>query len=97
MSRTINLDAARAARAEAHAEPVTVIFDANEYKLPAELPIEAATKANDPMAFLEVLLGDRHVEFMASRPSMQDVLTLAEGIAKAYGFESAGNSSASAS
>ena len=91
MSRTINLDAARASRAEAAGEPVVVVFGGIEYELPVELPIEAAVAASDPMAFLRVMFGERHEEFLAARPSMQDVVTLAEGIAKAYGFESAGN------
>jgi hypothetical protein len=90
-NRTINLDVARAARAEASGEPVIVVFHGAEYRLPVELPIEAATRANEPLAFLEVLLRDSYTQFMDGQPSMQDVLALAEGIARAYGFETVPN------
>lgn len=91
--RIIDLDAARAARSES--EPVIVRFGGSDYTLPAELPIEAAAVAADPIAFLRVILGDQADAFLAAGPSMQDVAVLADGIASAYGFESVGESQAS--
>jgi hypothetical protein len=93
MPRTIDLDAARAARSEN--EPVIVRFGGHDFALPAELPLDAAIHAAEPAKFLEVLFGAEHDAFMAQRPSMQDVVALAEGVASAYGFESVGESPAS--
>jgi hypothetical protein len=92
-ARKIDLDAARAARAES--EPVTVVFGGEEFTLPPELPLEAATAAGEPTRFIEVMFGDQHEAFMQLRPSMNDVMTLANGIAAAYGFASVGESVAS--
>lgn len=99
MSRTIDLDAARrareAARAEANDEAVTIVFGGETFTLPAELPLEAASAAGDPLRFVEAILGDSYTAFMAHRPSIEDVTVLAEGIAASYGFADVGESSAS--
>lgn len=94
--RIIDLDAARAARAET-VTPVTVRFGGVDYALPSELPIEAATAAADPLAFLRVLLGDETDAFLAAGASVADLEILAEGITAAYGLESVPESSASGS
>jgi hypothetical protein len=94
--RVIDLDAARAARAETTA-PVVVRFGGTDYSLPSELPIEAATSADDPMAFLRILFGDSTDKFLASGASVSDLEVLATGVAAAYGFESVPESSASGS
>jgi hypothetical protein len=94
--RVIDLDAARAARAETTA-PVVVRLGGEDFELPNELPLEAAMSADDPVAFLTALLGNRADEFMAAGPSIADVATLAESIASVYGFESPGESVASGS
>ena len=92
--RIIDLDAARAARAEA-TTPVVVRFGGTDYTLPNELPLEAAMSADDPVAFLTSLLGSHADDFMSAGPSIADVTMLAESIASVYGFESVPESPAS--
>lgn len=108
----IDLDQARAARREARGEGPTVIIDGKELELPSELPFEVAeglsglseeSIRDNPAAsagavhrVLGALLGDASEEFMASKPSIDDVLALLDGLLKSYGMEDLGESPASA-
>ncbi len=91
----LDLDAKRAARAEARDELPTVKFNKKTYQLVAELPLEFGEHlvAGRFRTAVEILLDDpKQVEaFMAGRPVMED---LAE-IAQLYGFGGLGESSAS--
>lgn len=107
----IDLDAARAARREANAEVPVLVLNGQEHALPAELPFEVAellsgldpeSVKTDPAAaadrvgrILEAMLGDAHEAFLASKPSIDDILALVDGLAEAYGLEDLGESQAS--
>lgn len=98
----IDLDAAKAARREAKAESLAVIFGGTEYALPEELPFEVVEKlaeladaqgnnaqvARVIMDIVRLLLGNRIDEFMAQSPSMADLEVLFEGAMAEYGFGS---------
>lgn len=87
--RIIDLAAARAARAEAHREPVILKWDEGiEFTLPPEMPVEFALCASEGnmRAALAALLGDQAEEFFALRPSMNDVSDLAEIAGEVYGI-----------
>lgn len=93
----IDLDAARAARAEELGGGHVVTFGGDDFDLPAEVPFEFGVallegRYDDALA---VLFGDQLEAFLAHRPSMQDVIELAEGVAGAYGLGSVGEPSAS--
>lgn len=108
----IDLDAARAARREAAGESPVIVLNGKEIALPAEIPFDAAArmgrmakaveaKDNDALmddfgVWLKALLGPAYDEFMAAQPSVNDLMALAEGLVKAYGFEDLGESQASA-
>lgn len=96
--RSINLDAARAARAEAAGEPVTLTFDSKDITLPVELPADFALCAaeGDLRAAVVALLGDEAEWFFARRPSMDDVSALVKGAHEVYGVNE-GESTASPS
>ena len=96
--RTINLDAARAARAEASREPVTLTLDGKDITLPIELPADFALKASegDLRGAVVALLGDDADWFFGLRPSMDDLNALVEGAGQAYGMRE-GESAASPS
>lgn len=93
----LDLDAARAARAEAACEQHVVVFGGEEFVLPVEMPAEVAFRFadNDPEAALTVLLGDQWPAFWAKQPTVEDMAELGSGIAAAYGFASPGESPAS--
>lgn len=96
----LDLDKARAARAEANGEAPTVTFGGVEFLLPVELPfsmVEDARKlsgvVNDPYAITEAisaisrsLFGDRYEEFLDYHPSMGDMQVLMDSIAGLYGM-----------
>lgn len=90
MARVIDLDAARAARAEANKEAPVLRFADKDWTLPVELPweIAEAAAAGDAVAALraiELLLGDQWAEFKSHRPSLSDILVIVEGIGDLYG------------
>lgn len=93
---TLDLDAARAARAEKK-ERHHVRLGGQEFELPAEMPSEFAFALADgqPRQALQALLGDRYGEFAALNPSLDDVFELANGVAGLYGVESLGEQLAS--
>jgi hypothetical protein len=93
MSRIIDLDAARSARAEAQAEAPVIRFNAVEYTLPAELPwsiVEAATTGETKAIVNAVksLLGEQWADFEKSGVSASDMIVLIENIATIYGTNS---------
>lgn len=85
--RVIDLDQARAARAEAGQEPVVLTFGGRDFQLPPEIPADFAIfgaegKLREAVASL---FGDSADEFFALRPSMPDIDALVDAAAKVYG------------
>jgi hypothetical protein len=94
---TIDLDAARAARAEAlkDQEAPTAVFRGEQFTLPLELPfgvfLRMAEVREDPEQSLEVLrsvidtiFGEDAGRFLALGPSMDDMLALIEALMSSY-------------
>lgn len=97
-----DLDAARAARAEANGEAPTVKFGGTVFALPVEMPytivesvnqMQAAQEAGDGYKVTQMLsamardlFGDRFEEFLAFHPSMLDMQALLENVAPLYGL-----------
>lgn len=93
MTRIIDLDAARAARAEANGEAPIVRFGGVDYVLPVELPwamVEAAASgdAGGLVQAVKLLLGDQWATFEAEQPSISDMRILVENVAELYGVDS---------
>lgn len=82
-----DLDAGRAARAEAKGEPFTFSFGGQEYEIasPRQWPIEA-TEAMSTGALttaLRLLLGEeQYATFMVNKPTIGDVEDLMTAVAK---------------
>lgn len=95
--RSLDLDAARAARAEAQGEPPVVTFGGEQFTLPAELPLRYAWALidNDHEGALKMLFNGQHERFLAKDPSRDDVLALIKGIPLLYGIGDEGESPAS--
>jgi hypothetical protein len=92
MKRVIDLDAAKAARAEAKQEAPVIKFNGAEYTLPIELPwrvVEAASSSDTVQIINAVksLLGDQWEDFEKNNISAADMLLLIENIAKIYAVE----------
>lgn len=92
MSRVIDLDAARAARAEANKSAPVVKFGGVEYTLPVELPwriVEAASTQDTVQIVnaIKELLGDQWESFEANGVSAADMTVLVEQIASIYAVE----------
>lgn len=87
LAKTINLDAARAARREAAGEFITVEFNGNTYQCPSELPyaVLRQVKADDLDGALATLLGAKQAKKLLSDDTLtlQDVNALLEGIVEA--------------
>lgn len=94
----LDLDAARAARAEAKGEAPTVTLHGEKFTLPAELPMRYVWTLvdGDDMAALKVLFNGQLERFIALDPTREDVLALVAGVPKLYGLGSEGESPASA-
>lgn len=92
----LDLDAARAARAETRTEPHHILFGGQKFKLPVELPWDyfEILDTGDMKEALRFLLDDQFDEFWTHVPSPDDMKELATGIPRLYGFGS-GESSAS--
>lgn len=93
MSRIIDLDAARAARAEAKKEAPIIRFGGVDYTLPIELPwriVEAASTQDtlQIVSAIKSLLGDQWEKFEANGVSASDMTVLIEQIASIYGTDS---------
>lgn len=86
--RVIDLDSARAARAEAAGEPVVVKFGGRSFELPAELPAEAglALDRGDAEGGIRSLFGAEAAEFIGWA-SIKDIDALAEGIQRIYAVD----------
>jgi hypothetical protein len=87
--RVIDLDAARAARAEGAGEAPVVRFAGRDWVLPAELPwaiAEAATStsAETAIAAVKSLLGDQWTTFVAAGPTVDDMRVMLEHVAQLY-------------
>ena len=99
--RIIDLDAKRAARAEARKDhkPITIRLDGVDYELPAEMPADFAdlVTGGDFKAGFRALLGAAAFEtFWAAGISVDDLREFADAIAPAYGLGGdSGNSSGS--
>jgi hypothetical protein len=94
----VDLDAARAARAEADGEAREFVLGGEVFALPAEIPWETSERftAGDVMGGLVILLGPEQSERLRSvGPSVQDIEALAGAIGELYGI-SQGESQASA-
>lgn len=104
----IDLDAARAARTEVTKEAPTVLFGGVEFSLPVEVPfgvfVHLGTMRDDPegdganamKGLIDALFGERSQEFIDLGPSLEDIKDLLEGALEAYGMETLGEASASA-
>lgn len=93
----IDLDAARAARAEAHGEPKTLLFGGETFILPVECPftfVEALNAGEDRLSVMALFREDTE-RFMALEPTFDDMKALIEGVAETYGLRTPGNSSTS--
>ena len=99
MNRAIDLDAARAARAEAMQDAPTLRFGGIEWKLPNELPwafVEASSgDVQGIVRALQGLLAEQWNAFSALNPSIADVMALVEAIPGLYGLEGLGEAAAS--
>ena len=92
MARVIDLDAAKAARAEAAGESASIRFAEKDWTLPAELPwavAEAAAGGDGPAAMraIELLLGDQWPAFKAEKPSLADIMVIVEAVGEIYGTD----------
>lgn len=99
MARAIDLDAARAARAEAKQEAPTLRFAGKDWTLPAELPwafVEATSgDITGIVRAMQGLLADQWDAFVSEHPSISDITTLVEAIPSLYGLEGLGEAPAS--
>lgn len=98
-ARSIDLDAARAARAEIADEPVRLTFDGKTIELPVEMPADFALLLADGdfRGATTALLGDDNTGwFFDLRPSLDDLKALTKGAGEVYGL-TAGESEASPS
>lgn len=94
----LDLDAARAARAETRGEAPTIKQGGERFTLPVELPIRYVWNLveGDDIAALRVLLNGQLDRFLATEPTREDILAFVAGVPQLYGLGSSGESSASA-
>jgi hypothetical protein len=93
---TIDLDAVRAARREAEAQAPSVKLGGKVFELPVELPFgvflllpelrNEDTSVAAVSAVVRELFGEKHDEFMALGPSMEDLEALLNGVMEEYGL-----------
>lgn len=101
MMGEFDLEAARAARAEAKdAPPPAVTFAGERFVFPAELPMRYVwmlADSDDDRDALKLLFDGQWDRFVATvEPTREDILALVAEIPKLYGLRSKGESSASA-
>lgn len=86
--RVIDLDASRAARAEAAGAPVVVKLEGREFTLPAELPFLFADRLaeGELRPAFDVLLGDQADDFWKLGITLPDIETLADQVTTLYGM-----------
>lgn len=89
VSRVLDLDEARAARAEKNGPAPVLRFAGKDWELPLEMPADVALHAQAERIrdAVEALLGDQADEFMALRPSLPDLLELFGAISTVYGVK----------
>jgi hypothetical protein len=80
-----DLDAARAARAEAKGETPMFVFGGQKFTLPPEMPAEFAYLLDDAKEAFRFLLADDFDDFWSHRPSKEDLVELVAVLGKAYG------------
>jgi hypothetical protein len=91
-TRSVDLKARRAARAEAAGEPPSVEFDDYKWELPLELPLSfiEALSRNELTSACRELFGDKGDEFLAVvRPTLEDMAELAKLYGRSLGEASA--------
>lgn len=95
----LDLDAARAARAESRGEDRTFTFGGEEFTLPPEMPFEAAEAllGQDLRKTMTALVNGQADAFFALSPSVDDLAALVEWIAAEYTGRTPGESPASRS
>jgi hypothetical protein len=93
----IDLDALKAQRAEALAEPHELVFGGQTFQLPAELPGDYIfVDREDLQTAFRLLLGEEQwAAFLALKPTISDFKALTEAIPELYGL-TVPNSSGSA-
>lgn len=95
----INLDALRAARAEAAGEFITIEFAGEQFTVRRELPYSVLRKVqrNDLDGALADVLGQERADSLLDNPALtlQDVNALLEGIVEASTGKSLGEASGS--
>lgn len=96
--RILDLDAARAARAEVRGDPPSITLGGQTFTLPAELPMRYIWTLidGDEMGALKLLFNGQLDKFLAAEPSKEDILALMAGVPKLYGVGTSGESPASA-
>lgn len=90
-SRDVDLDKARAARAESQGDPVTVTLGGEQFVLPSEMPMPFvwALEDGDVRAAVQALVGgEQWPAFLATRPSDDDLAELLKQASRAYGVDS---------
>lgn len=91
--RTIDLDAARKARAEAAGDAPTLIFGGRTIALPNELPalfLDHIAAERLTEALRTILAAEDLEHIFAQNLSVEDLVALSEGIADVYGLEPGG-------
>jgi hypothetical protein len=89
VTRKIDLDAARKARAETNGEPIEISFGGESFELPPEAPWEMvrASMRGDSDGALEALLGPGGYERLRTlSPSFKDIEALMDEVTKEYGL-----------
>lgn len=92
--------AAKAALKEVKKEKHIFTFKGEKFEFPPEikqLPVEAVEAYEDGkvVGFVREIMGDQWASFKAHKPTLGDLENLADSLGQAYGFKSAGESSAS--
>lgn len=97
--RIIDLDAARAARAEISGEAPIVSFGGQQFRLPNEMPFDFAALLQEGKIAdaIRYLLDDQADAFFAIKPSVPDMMFFAEALTDVYGMSPGGSVASSAS
>jgi hypothetical protein len=85
---SLDLDAARAARAETRGDPPTVVLAGETFTLPPEMPMRYMWTLldGDDMAALKVLFDGQLDRFLACDLTREDLLALLDGVPHLYGL-----------
>jgi hypothetical protein len=87
--RVIDLDVARAARAETAGQPVVLKINGQQIALPSEVPADFALFSADGRLreAVEALFGDQAEAFFGAKPSIDDLNELIDQITSVYGID----------